>query len=308
MKLRKALTYAAPFVLATTIGAGNAHAMFFDNVDELQARTITGDSFDAELARDYRELVEYEWNEMYDWYDAENHAAKGNMAAEGMTPMPYVPAAWNIESQSNLRELESARAQLVSALDNGGRANFPKLGAEAQARFDCWVEQQEEGHQPTHIAACKDQFWTAMNALEEAMKPAVTKTTVSQEIARETVYFDFDEASITPAAQFKIDAFVKNMREIDSTDVAIVGHTDTMGSTTYNQDLSERRAETVSTELVRQGMNVRSLDEVDLVAKGESDPAVKTGDEVREQLNRRVEIIAISDVMVEQQVSALTAK
>ena len=159
MNLRKALTYAAPFALATTLGAGNANALFFDNVYEIKDRAVTGDSFNAELAREYQKLVNFEWDKMYDWYDAENHAAKANMAAEGKTPMPYVPAAWSIEDQQNLSELEAARAQLLTALDNGGRTNHPALAADAQAKYDCWVEQQEEGHQPNHIAACKTEFW-----------------------------------------------------------------------------------------------------------------------------------------------------
>lgn len=308
MNLRKALTYAAPIALATTLSAGNANAFFFNDVEELKERTIVGDSFNAQLAREYRELVNYEWNQMYDWYDAENHAAKANMAADGETPMPYVPANWGIESEANLNELEAARTRLVSALDNGGRTGYPGLAAEAQAKYDCWVEQQEEGHQPTHIAACKTDFWAAMGNLENAMKANLVKTTISQEIDREVVYFDFDKAEITPAARVKIDAFVEKMKPDTGSEVVITGHTDTVGSSVYNQQLSERRAEAVSTELIRQGMNVRALDDVAIVAEGETEPAVNTGDEVREQMNRRVEIRAIGDVEVEQQVSSLTTR
>lgn len=305
MKLRRAITYAAPFALAATLGASSANALVFDNVYGLQDRTITGNSFNAELAREYQKLVNFEWNKMYDWYDAENHAAKANMAADGKTPMPYVPAEWSIESQSALNELEAARAKLVTALDNGGRTGFPGLAATAQAKYDCWVEQQEEGHQPEDIAACKTDFWAAMTRLDEAKTPKLVKTTISQEVARETVYFDFDESEINVDAATKLDAFVAAMKVIGGIEVAIVGHTDTVGSDAYNQDLSARRATSVVDELVARGMNVRTLEGVELVSKGENDLAVQTGDGVREQRNRRVEIIAIGDVDVEQQVSSL---
>jgi OOP family OmpA-OmpF porin len=308
MKLRKAITYAAPVALVLTLGASSVNALVFNNVYELQDRTITGTSFNAELAREYQKLVNFEWNKMYDWYDAENHAAKANMAAEGQTPMPYVPANWGIEDKSTLSELETARSRLVAALDNGGRTGFPGLAATAQAKYDCWVEQQEEGHQADHIAACKTDFWAAMTRLDDAMSPKLVKTTVSQEVARETVYFDFDESEIEPEAAAKIDEFVAAMKAIGGIEVAIVGYTDTVGSDAYNQDLSARRAEAVSDELVRRGMNVRSLKGVELVSKGESDLAVQTGEGVREQMNRRVDIIAIGDVDVEQQVSRLSTK
>ncbi len=38
------------------------------------------------------------------------------------------------------------------------RDSNPAIAARAQARFDCWVEQQEENHQADHIAACRTDF------------------------------------------------------------------------------------------------------------------------------------------------------
>ena len=40
----------------------------------------------------------------------------------------------------------------------------------AQAKFDCWVEQQEN-HQPEHIAGCMGEFAAAMKVLETKMEP-----------------------------------------------------------------------------------------------------------------------------------------
>jgi OOP family OmpA-OmpF porin len=69
-----------------------------------------------------------------------------------------------------------------------------------------------------------------------------------------------------------------------ATKVIVVGHTDTSGSTAYNARLSERRAKAVADALVGLGVNQSALD-VDW--KGESMPAVATGDGVKEPLNRR---------------------
>jgi OmpA-OmpF porin, OOP family len=150
-----------------------------------------------------------------------------------------------------------------------------------------------------------------MTALATAMTPkpvAEMQTTVSQEIARETVYFDFDRAVVTPESQAKIDAFVSRMKAIGDVELAIVGHTDTVGGSEYNQALSAERARAVEASLVNQGMTVRDLNELDVIAKGEADPAVETGDGVREPRNRRTEIVAIGEVEVNRQVSSLVRR
>ena len=66
--------------------------------------------------------------------------------------------------------------------------------------------------------------------------------------------------------------------------VVVVGHADTSGSQAYNVRLSERRAKAVADALVGAGVNQTSLS-VDW--KGETMPAVATGDGVKEPLNRR---------------------
>jgi outer membrane protein OmpA-like peptidoglycan-associated protein len=69
--------------------------------------------------------------------------------------------------------------------------------------------------------------------------------------------------------------------------VVVVGHADTSGSAAYNIRLSERRAKTVADALVAGGVNGST---VSVDWKGESAPAVSTGDGVKEPLNRRATI------------------
>ena len=69
--------------------------------------------------------------------------------------------------------------------------------------------------------------------------------------------------------------------------IVVVGHTDTSGSTAYNARLSERRAKAVADGLVAMGVPSTAL-AVDW--HGETDPAVNTGDGVKEPLNRRTTV------------------
>jgi len=71
-------------------------------------------------------------------------------------------------------------------------------------------------------------------------------------------------------------------------DVEIEGHTDNVGSDTSNQSLSERRAESVKSYLLQQGIGTQRLSST---GKGEGQPIGDNNTETGRQQNRRVEII-----------------
>lgn len=297
--MRKPIMYAVPIALVTLMAVdhgGAKAAALFENVAAIRQAQPAGPSFSERLVEEYKEIALYEADEMYDWFDAENHATKGMRAAAGDIPMPYDPESWGIEDPAKMAELKMARAELVGLLDNGARDAAPSEAAVAQAKYDCWVEQQEEGHQPTHIAACRDRFFVALDALKAAMaEPEIATpevTTTVAEVAREVVYFDFDSDAITQQAQDLIDRFVAEMKEIDDVTLYIAGHADKSGPSDYNKDLSARRAAAVRAELDRQGMTTGDIEDLEITAEGEEAPAVETPDGVKHPLNRRVEIIA----------------
>jgi outer membrane protein OmpA-like peptidoglycan-associated protein len=98
------------------------------------------------------------------------------------------------------------------------------------------------------------------------------------------VYFPFDQYVLTPEAQAVISEAANYASSGKATSVVVVGHTDTSGSVAYNTRLSERRAKAVADALVGAGVAQTTLS-VDW--KGETAPAVATGDGVKEPLNRR---------------------
>lgn len=105
------------------------------------------------------------------------------------------------------------------------------------------------------------------------------------------VYFDFDKASLRSDAKSVIDQAVGLLRKgAQAPTLKLVGHTDTVGTEKYNLKLSERRVKAVLNALVDSGVDPARIQ---TFAAGESDPAVKTGDNVREPLNRRVEAVMV---------------
>ena len=71
-------------------------------------------------------------------------------------------------------------------------------------------------------------------------------------------------------------------------DIVVVGHTDRVGTDTFNDALALRRAETVRAMLVARGISAASIT---VVGRGKREPLVPTPDGVAEPRNRRVEIV-----------------
>ena len=101
------------------------------------------------------------------------------------------------------------------------------------------------------------------------------------------VFFNFDEAEITPEAATILDNAVSAYANCGTAAVMLAGHTDRSGSVAYNMGLAERRNGSVRDYLTARGVpDGRIASE----AFGESQPRVPTADGVRELQNRRVEI------------------
>ncbi len=102
------------------------------------------------------------------------------------------------------------------------------------------------------------------------------------------VFFDFNKSDLTPQAVEIVDNAAKNAGPAKVTEITVTGHTDTVGSDAYNMRLSRRRAESVATQLEKDGI---PSSEIAIVAKGKRDLLVPTKDGVREPQNRRVQIV-----------------
>jgi len=102
------------------------------------------------------------------------------------------------------------------------------------------------------------------------------------------VLFGFDESNLSNAAKTNLDKLVVVLDSYPDTDIEIQGHTDSSGSETYNQTLSEQRADIVSGYLANKGiannrLTIKGFGEI--VPKYENDTA-----DGRSQ-NRRVEFM-----------------
>ena len=100
------------------------------------------------------------------------------------------------------------------------------------------------------------------------------------------IYFDFDSYELRPESETELQKLFELVNRNPGLSVEIAGHTDDLGSDSYNLELSTRRAESVYNYLVRAGVERQSLS---FVGYGESQPLVPNEDETSRQFNRRIE-------------------
>jgi OmpA-OmpF porin, OOP family len=101
------------------------------------------------------------------------------------------------------------------------------------------------------------------------------------------VLFAFNQSELTPAAQSKLDSLIPKLQSADVVSIKVIGHTDSIGSDTYNQALSERRASSVAAYLLSQGVAPNKLTSE---GKGQSEPVADNETEEGRATNRRVEL------------------
>lgn len=105
--------------------------------------------------------------------------------------------------------------------------------------------------------------------------------------ARFILYFRENSEDLTPEGEALIPEVLWTARDRAATVISIIGHTDTTGDRGYNYQLSLGRARKVAGLLASQGIDPNILE---IESHGEDNLLVKTGDEVWEPRNRRVEI------------------
>ncbi len=126
--------------------------------------------------------------------------------------------------------------------------------------------------------------------LEEELGNAATVERVAEGIKltfNSQLLFDFGKTDLKEGNKTDLQKFAETLKQNPDTDLLIVGHTDDVGSDGFNQTLSEKRADAVSSYLSFLGVANNRLK---IQGKGESQPAVANSTEESRAQNRRVEI------------------
>jgi outer membrane protein OmpA-like peptidoglycan-associated protein len=102
------------------------------------------------------------------------------------------------------------------------------------------------------------------------------------------VLFATDSASVSGTSQNDLFAVARSLNNNPSSTINVIGHTDNVGDASYNFDLSQRRAQAVTSVLVNAGVTPSRIRSI---GRGEDVPVASNLDANGRAQNRRVEIV-----------------
>lgn len=115
------------------------------------------------------------------------------------------------------------------------------------------------------------------------------------------ILFGFDQADLKPDAKSNIQKLVASLNANQDTDVLVIGHTDNVGRAEYNLGLSDRRAASVRSYAVAQGLDGSRIK---TQGKGATEPIVSNETDDGRAQNRRVEIVIVANEKMKAEAKA----
>jgi outer membrane protein OmpA-like peptidoglycan-associated protein len=104
------------------------------------------------------------------------------------------------------------------------------------------------------------------------------------------ITFGFDSYALRPESFGVLDRVAETLREYDQTIIEVAGHTDSVGTQSYNQRLSEQRAQSVANHLGSRGINSQRMM---VTGAGPNYPIASNATDEGRAKNRRVEITLV---------------
>lgn len=194
-----------------------------------------------------------------------------------------------INSEAAANQAAAALA-IANADSERGKARLEAQKAEADAasKQQAMIAQESSDQKTAEVAAAN----ARVSQMEAELKDLnARKTERGLVITLGDMLFDTNKAELRSEGARSVQKLADFFKEYPERKALIEGFTDSTGSSSYNQDLSERRANEVRNTMVRMGVNG---DRVSIRGYGEANPVASNETTAGRQLNRRVEII-ISD-------------
>ena len=225
-----------------------------------------------------------------DLHTARTELDEAEAAAVARDERGITQPAYLATQTARLAQLK-ASAKANDARVAAGRAERDQIQLNARTKeVDSALLARDQATQKTESAnAARDQATQQAAALQieiDALKAKPTDRGLVLTLG--DVLFDTGKADLNPGASRNLDQLVQFLTDHAERRVEIDGYTDSVGTDSFNLDLSQRRADTVRSVLVHRG-----IDSARIVSRGYGKEfgVASNADSGGRQLNRRVEIV-----------------
>lgn len=183
-------------------------------------------------------------------------------------------------------------AGVGAAIDGGkGAAIGAAVGALAGGVIGYMFEKQEREFKQALADAEGASIRREQRVLEDATNEAARRDIEVLVLTFQgDVWFDTGSSALKAGAYDEIDRVAAILNRYPETSIRVEGHTDSTGSESFNQDLSEKRAIAVKNALLSKNV---AATRIQTIGYGESKPVASNDTEGGRQLNRRVEIVIV---------------
>jgi outer membrane protein OmpA-like peptidoglycan-associated protein len=224
--------------------------------------------------------------------DQANAAAAKKESLDKIDQLAYV-AKQKIATAQEVARAKSAEADIASARQERTEVQLQARTAEAErARASAAAARQDAAaaQQQAQMAQAQSAMLAERAARLEAILVELhaVKTERGYVVTLGDVLFDLDKASLKPEGISTLRKLADVMQQNPDRTVLVEGFADSTGSASHNQELSERRANTVAMALASMGV---PRDRVTMRAYGEAFPVASNDTAANRQRNRRVEIV-----------------
>jgi OmpA-OmpF porin, OOP family len=142
---------------------------------------------------------------------------------------------------------------------------------------------------PGYISISSNQDLTRLEEYQEMERDLYLEPEeVGASIALNNVFFDTNKSTLKPESHSELNRLIKYLRENPSFEIEVAGHTDNVGQSTVNQQLSYNRAAVVAKYLTGKGLAKNRLQ---VQGYGKTKPVASNDTEKGRSQNRRVEFI-----------------
>ncbi len=291
MKTRSTMSLLAAAVLATACATA---PMSTPTLDQARADFVAANN-NPQVAQ-YAPL---EFKQASDALNEANAAAARRESLNDVDRLAYV-AKQRIATAMEVAKGKAAEADIANASRERDQVRLAARTAEAdRAKREAEAAQAQAAQAQMQAQAAQQQAAAAQEqnaalaqraAVLEALlvELQAVKTERGYIVTIGDVLFATNQATLTPNGMSTLRKLADVMAQNPNRTVLVEGFTDSTGSSSYNQELSQRRAESVASALG--GMGV-PRDRVAMKAYGEAFPVAPNDTASNRQLNRRVEIV-----------------